>query len=149
KTTTLCIRFRFFGSRRHTGADVATVSRDETIPSTSGVRVMSLKQQLDEYLAGWRERVPAERQAIVERHIGQLRGGIARTMLKVDNHAPKFALPDAKGDVIDFGTLLKKGPVVITFYRGGWCPYCNLELKAFQDVLPQIKGAGASVVAIS
>src|SRR5215467_13982232 len=110
---------------------------------------MSLKQQLDEYLAGWRERVPAKRQAIVERHIGQLRGVIARTMLKVGDRAPAFALPDAKGDVIDFGVLLKKGPVIVTFYRGGWCPYCNLELKAFQDVLPQIKAAGASVVAIS
>jgi len=110
---------------------------------------MSLKQQLDEYLAGWRERVPAERQAIVERHIGQLRGVIARTMLKVGDRAPAFVLPDAKGDVIDFGVLLKKGPVIVTFYRGGWCPYCNLELKAFQDVLPQIKAAGACMVAIS
>jgi peroxiredoxin len=110
---------------------------------------MSLKQQLTQYLAGWRERVPAERQAMIERHIGQLRGVIARTMLKVGDHAPVFALPDAKGDVIDFGTLLKKGPVVVTFYRGGWCPYCNLELKAFQDVLPEIKAAGASVLAIS
>jgi peroxiredoxin len=110
---------------------------------------MSLKQQLAEYLANWRERVPPERQAIIERHIGQLRGAIARTMLKVGDRAPAFALPDAKGDVIDFGTLLKKGPVVVTFYRGGWCPYCNLELKAFQDVLPEIKAAGGSVVAIS
>jgi peroxiredoxin len=110
---------------------------------------MSLKQQLAEYLAGWREHVPTERQAIIERHIGQLRGVIARTMLKVGNRAPVFALPDAKGDMIDFGALLKKGPVVVTFYRGGWCPYCNLGLKAFQDVLPEIKAAGASVVAIS
>jgi peroxiredoxin len=110
---------------------------------------MSLKQQLAEYLAGWRERVPAERQAIIERHIGQLRGVIARTMLKVGNRAPAFALPDATGGVVDLGTLLKKGPVIVTFYRGGWCPYCNLELKAFQEVLPEIKAAGASLVAIS
>jgi len=76
---------------------------------------MSLKQQLAEYLAGWRERVPAERQAIIERHIGQLRGVIARTMLKVGNRAPAFALPDATGGVVDLGTLLKKGPVIVTF----------------------------------
>ncbi|NOR55016.1 MAG: redoxin domain-containing protein, partial [Sulfurovum sp.] len=45
--------------------------------------------------------------------------------------------------------LLKDGPLVINFYRGGWCPYCNLELQAFQDVLPQIKELGAQLVAIS
>jgi peroxiredoxin len=110
---------------------------------------MSLKQQLAEYLAGWRERVPAERQAIIERHIEQLRGVIARTMLKVGARAPAFALPSATGAMVDLGTLLKNGPVVVTFYRGGWCPYCNLELKAFQDVLPEIKAAAAALVAIS
>jgi peroxiredoxin len=51
--------------------------------------------------------------------------------------------------VVDLGTLLKQGPVIVNFYRGGWCPYCNLELKAFQDALPEIKAAGASLVAIS
>jgi peroxiredoxin len=110
---------------------------------------MSLQQQLAEYLAGWRERVPPERQAIIERHIEQLRGVIARTMLKVGARAPAFALPSATGAMVDLGTLLKNGPVVVTFYRGGWCPYCNLELKAFQDVLPEIKAAGAALVAIS
>jgi peroxiredoxin len=111
---------------------------------------MSLQQQLGEYLAEWRKRVPAERQAIVERHIEQLRTGvIARSMLKAGDRAPAFALPDARGGVVDLGTLLRKGPVIVTFYRGGWCPYCNLELKAFQEVLPQINAAGASLVAIS
>jgi len=58
-------------------------------------------------------------------------------------------LGNAKGERVDVGALLKKGPVIVTFYRGGWCPYCNIELKAFQDVLPQITAAGASLVAIS
>jgi peroxiredoxin len=44
---------------------------------------------------------------------------------------------------------LKDGPVIVTFYRGGWCPYCNLELRAFQQVLPDIRAAGVSLVAIS
>jgi thiol-disulfide isomerase/thioredoxin len=50
---------------------------------------------------------------------------------------------------VDVGTLLKKGPVIVTFYRGGWCPYCNLELRAYQQILPEITAAGASLVAIS
>jgi peroxiredoxin len=111
---------------------------------------MSLKEQLAEYRAGWYQRVPAERQAIMQRHIDQLRSGaIARTMLKVGDRAPAIVLANAKGTTIDVGTLLKKGPVIVAFYRGGWCPYCNLELRAYQEVLPQIVAAGASLVAIS
>ena len=111
---------------------------------------MSLKEQLAEYRAGWYKRVPPERQAIMERHIAQLRTGtIQHTMLKVGDKAPSIVLGNAKGERVDVGALLKKGPVIVTFYRGGWCPYCNIELKAFQDVLPQITAAGASLVAIS
>jgi peroxiredoxin len=111
---------------------------------------MSLKEQLAEYRAGWYRRVPAERQAIIQRHIEQLRNGtIARTLLKAGDRAPAIVLANAKGETVDVGTLLKNGPVIVTFYRGGWCPYCNLELKAFQDVLPEIGAAGASLVAIS
>ena len=111
---------------------------------------MSLKEQLAEYRAGWYQRVPAERQAIMQRHIDELRRGtIPRTMLKVGDHAPAIVLENAKGAIVDVGTLLKKGPVIVTFYRGGWCPYCNLELKAYQQILPEIAAAGASLVAIS
>src|SRR5271169_2264077 len=111
---------------------------------------MSLKEQLAEYRAGWYQRVPAERQAIMQRHIEQLRNGaIARTMLKAGDRAPAIVLDNAKGETVEVGTLLKNGPVIVTFYRGGWCPFCNLELKAFQEVLPEIAAAGASLVAIS
>ena len=110
---------------------------------------MSLKQELAEYRASWLKRVPAERQAIMERHIAELRNGLAKTALKVGDRAPAIVLDNANGETVDVGTLLKKGPVIVAFYRGGWCPYCNLELRAFQRVLPDIKAAGASLVAIS
>ena len=111
---------------------------------------MSLKEQLAEYRAAWYQRVPAERQAIMQRHIDQLRSGvIARTMLRVGERAPAIVLKNATGATVDVGTLLKKGPVIVTFYRGGWCPYCNLELKAYQQILPEIAAAGASLFAIS
>ena len=111
---------------------------------------MSLKEQLTEYRAGWYKRVPPERQAIMQRHIEQLRtGAIARTMLKVGDRAPVIVLKNARGETVDVGERLKKGPVIVTFYRGGWCPYCNLELKAYQEVLPEIVAAGATLVAIS
>src|SRR5271170_717449 len=112
--------------------------------------LMSLKEQLADYRAGWFQRVPAERQAIMERHIAGLRiGAIAKTALKVGDRAPAIALENAKGVIVDVATLLKKGPVIVTFYRGGWCPYCNLELKAYQEILPEFTAAGASLVAIS
>ena len=95
---------------------------------------MSLKEQLAEYRAGWYQRVPAERQAIMQRHIEQLSGTIAKTMLKVGDRAPAIVLENAKGTIVDVDRLLKKGPVIVIFYRGGWCPYCNLELKAYQAI---------------
>ena len=111
---------------------------------------MSLKGQLAEYRAGWNQRVPAERQAIIQRHIDQLRSDtIASSSLKVGDRAPPVVLKNASGAMVDVATLLEKGPVIVTFYRGGWCPYCNLELKAYQEVLPEIVAAGASLVAIS
>jgi peroxiredoxin len=110
---------------------------------------MSLKEQLAEYRAGWFKRVPAERQAVMERHIAELRNGLAKTALKAGDRAPPIVLGNAKGETVDVGSLLSRGPVIVTFYRGGWCPYCNLELRAFQNILPEIKAAGASLVAIS
>jgi peroxiredoxin len=110
---------------------------------------MSLKEQLAEYRAGWFKRVPAERQAVMERHIAELRYGLAKTALKAGDRAPAIALTNAKGAPVDIESLLRRGPVIVTFYRGGWCPYCNLELRAFQGILPDIQAAGASLVAIS
>jgi peroxiredoxin len=111
---------------------------------------MSLKEQLAEYRAGWHQRVPAERQAMMQRHIDQLRNGaIAKTMLKEGERAPAIVLGNAKGETVDVGELLRNGPVVVTFYRGGWCPFCNFELRAFQALLPEFAAAGASLVAIS
>ncbi|MBQ4832174.1 AhpC/TSA family protein [Pseudoalteromonas sp. MMG010] len=63
--------------------------------------------------------------------------------------APDFSLPNQHGEQVQLATLLAKGPVVITFYRGSWCPYCNLQLKALQLRLPEIHALGAQLVAIS
>src|SRR3984957_16374891 len=110
---------------------------------------MSLKEELAEYRSGWFRRVPAERQAIMERHVAALRNGLAKTSLKLGDRAPDIVLRNARGDRVDVGVLLEKGPVVLTFYRGGWCPYCNIQLRAYQRVLPEIRALGASLVAIS
>jgi peroxiredoxin len=110
----------------------------------------TLSEQLEEYRTGWKARVPAERQATMERHIQHLaESGIGRNAKQAGDAAPAIVLPDQHGASFDVATLLAKGPVVVTFYRGGWCPFCNMELKAYQAALPCIAAAGASLVAIS
>jgi peroxiredoxin len=69
--------------------------------------------------------------------------------LNKGDQAPDFSLPNAEGEIIKSQELLAKGPLVLTFYRGVWCPYCNLHLKLLQQILPEIKQAGANLVAIS
>ncbi|ASU36365.1 peroxiredoxin-like family protein [Mucilaginibacter xinganensis] len=69
--------------------------------------------------------------------------------LSVGDQAPLFHLPNAVNKIIALKDLLNEGPVVITFYRGNWCPYCNLILNAYQRILPDIKALGANFIAIS
>lgn len=63
--------------------------------------------------------------------------------------APDFALPDVDGETVQLAALLERGPVVLTFYRGSWCPYCNTQLHDYQERLAEIEASGATLVAIS
>jgi peroxiredoxin len=74
---------------------------------------------------------------------------LAERALRVGETIPRIELPDATGRTVDVWALLADGPVVVSFYRGGWCPYCNLELRALQLRLAEIQQLGASLVAIS
>ena len=69
--------------------------------------------------------------------------------LKVGDAIPHFTLSNAGGKPVAIASYLENGPVVLSFYRGGWCPFCNLEFKALSDALPEINGLGASLVGIS
>lgn len=69
--------------------------------------------------------------------------------LRVGDTAPDFTLPDAFGNEVSLGRLLAEGPLVISFYRGEWCPYCNLELRELQAALPRMQALGAKLIAIS
>ena len=67
----------------------------------------------------------------------------------VGDVAPPFRLPNIKGGHTSLLELLECGPVVLSFYRGGWCPFCNLEFKALHDKLPEMQALGATLVGIS
>ncbi len=71
------------------------------------------------------------------------------TALNVGDKAPDFTLMDATGTEVKLSSLLQDGPVVLTWYRGGWCPHCNIALKNLQEALPRFKEAGATLVALS
>jgi len=109
----------------------------------------TLKQQTDAKIAAGRQGNPAFMQGvddiIKQAHAFQ-QGSNAIT---VGQKAPSFLLPNPQKQLIALQDLLNKGPVVVTFYRGSWCPYCNLQLKALQSRLTEIKTLGAELVAIS
>jgi len=75
--------------------------------------------------------------------------GILRSAKQVGDTAVFFTLPNASGAPIELKRLLAQGPVVLTWYRGGWCPYCNLTLTRLQEELPKFKAAGASLIALT
>lgn len=75
--------------------------------------------------------------------------GILQRALKTGAKMPEFTLEDAHGVQVSSADLLAEGPLVVIFYRGAWCPYCNVYLSSVQEYLPQIRARGASVVAIS
>jgi peroxiredoxin len=75
--------------------------------------------------------------------------GQAQRALKAGDRAPDFVLNDADGQPVSSRDLLAKGPLILSFYRGVWCPYCNMELQALQAELPAVEARGASLVAIS
>ncbi|MFB7244293.1 alkyl hydroperoxide reductase [Streptomyces populi] len=94
--------------------------------------------------------IPAEMRRVMDRAARELadsgQAGRART---VGEPAPRFTLPSATGAVVTLDDLLAEGPVVLTFYRGAWCPYCNLALRALQRHHTDITARGARLVAVS
>ena len=110
----------------------------------------SLAEQLAETRAGFQQKVSQDIKDTMGAATEALEASdIASQALTVGDTAPDFELPDATGQTVRLSDLLKQGPVVINFYRGEWCPYCNLELRAFQNLLPEFQQAGATLVAIS
>jgi peroxiredoxin len=80
---------------------------------------------------------------------GLIASGIAEKAINKENTFPAFTLPNANNELRSLSHFLSQGPLVISFYRGAWCPYCNLEINALQKQLPEILDAGGQLVAIS
>ena len=91
----------------------------------------------------------AEDKATMEKAAVDLAKAMPNPGLKVGQRAPEFTLPNAYGKQVQLSSLLKKGPVIINFYRGAWCPFCNLELRALKQNLSEFKKYGATLISIT
>ena len=116
---------------------------------------MSLQARLDAFKADFQAgkppySVPPAVIATMSRATAELQAsGLAERALKAGDLAPDFTLPDPDGQPVGAGALLARGPLVVSFYRGVWCPYCNMELQALEALRPEIERLGGSLVAIS
>ncbi len=111
---------------------------------------MKLTDELEKMKQAALETIPAEITEIMDdatRAVAD--AGIAENSLGEGATIPSFSLPNAHGETVTSNALLAQGPLVISFYRGDWCPYCNLELRALQERLGEIRAKGATLVAIS
>lgn len=116
----------------------------------AGAEPDSLRERIEVYQSHQDpDRLSAADRATMEKAQQELARRLPDPGLDVGERAPDFSIPNAFGKQVRLYRLLEQGPVVLTFYRGAWCPYCNLELKALRDALPEIKEQGALLVAVT
>ena len=117
---------------------------------TSEITATTLRDRIAEFTQNMAKHAPPEVVSMLAAEIRKLaESGIANRALAVGARAPDFSLPDARGGKVSLSTLVQTGPTVVTFYRGGWCPFCDLQLRAYQGALTEIRRLGAELVAIS
>jgi peroxiredoxin len=126
------------------GAAVAVHGQDNASSSDRPV-----EKQLKEMAEGVKKNAPDAAQ-VFEDGIKQIAAtGIVERAPKVGDMAKMFELPDSSGNSVRLADLLKRGPVVLTWYRGGWCPYCNISLRGLLQAEPKIREQGATLVALT
>lgn len=111
---------------------------------------MALKDLIEEETAKLLTIIPKEAQAVMAQAAQELlERGVGKEALREGDRLPAATLLDAAGKEVSLGALVAEGPLVINYYRGAWCPYCNLELRAYQQLLPEIEALGGRLVAIT
>jgi peroxiredoxin len=111
----------------------------------------TIREQSDQLKVLAAKRLPAEVRAVFDRSVEKLLAdGVPVAAIKVGDRLTTFTLEDATGSRVSLDQLVSAGPAVIVFYRGGWCPFCNLALRTYQrELLPALGAFGARLVAIS
>ncbi|MEM6265569.1 MAG: peroxiredoxin-like family protein [Bacteroidota bacterium] len=110
----------------------------------------TLQSTLDERKSDWATKASDEIKTLYNEGIeAVVESGIYDLAKKEGDQAPNFSLNNATGKQVKLSKLLQQGPVVLTWYRGGWCPYCNLTLRFLQQSLPEFQAEGATLVALT
>lgn len=111
---------------------------------------MSLRDALLDLAQSARARRPADAQAVIDAALDDLRrSGIDGICLQRGETAPDFTLPAAGGGMVSLEALLRQGPAVVTFYRGGWCPYCNRHIGALKSIDADLRALGYRLLFVS
>lgn len=109
-----------------------------------------LNQKIRETIQQFREMLPAELSALIEQGAGEISAlDIVEQAKNIGDLIDDFKLNNQRGETRALQDYLADGPLVLTFYRGVWCPYCNLQLKAYSERLTEIRDMGANLVAIT
>ncbi|WP_220764468.1 peroxiredoxin-like family protein [Flavobacterium sp. UMI-01] len=111
---------------------------------------MSLQETLNNAKSAWEAKAPLEVQEIYAEGINDvIHQNVILNAKKNGDMASNFVLTNATGNPVELHDYLKKGPVVLTWYRGGWCPYCNMTLHYLQTILSDIQLKGANLLALT
>jgi peroxiredoxin len=111
---------------------------------------MNLTEELNAFATQMSANAPEEVLQTMGAEIGALAtSGLVESALKAGDKAPDFTLTNSDGNEVSLNSLLFNGPTIISFNRGNWCPFCNIEFKALQEILPDIAGKGANLVVIA
>jgi peroxiredoxin len=121
----------------------AEPTHDDTAEATT------LKAQLEDQQAEYAKMGPKVFESIDKAIADLTASGILDRAVKAGDKAPDFSLPDALGNRVSLYEELEKGPVILTWYRGSWCPFCNIQLHDYQKALVDIHAAGAELLAVS
>jgi peroxiredoxin len=114
------------------------------------LKMKALKSQLDEARRGFEAEAPKDLAEAIRASVTAINDSdLVESALKAGDYAPGFRLRDRQEKTFDLDDQLGRGPVVLSFYLGGWCPYCNMELQALQAALPEFEQLGASIIAVS
>jgi peroxiredoxin len=111
----------------------------------------TIREQSAQIKAAASKQLPGDVVAVFERDTEKHRAnGIPADAVKAGDRLEPFTLDDATGSPVTLDELVENGPAVIVFYRGGWCPYCNLTLRTYQrELLPELDARGVRLAAIS
>jgi peroxiredoxin len=117
---------------------------------TNNEKPATLQEALEEKKSAWVETASQEKKRIYNEGIEDIiHKGILEQSKQIGDKAPDFTLTNATAKTINLYDYLEQGPVILTWYRGGWCPYCNLTLKHMQEALPGFKSTGANLLALT